>query len=95
MELTREQAIQLAATDFWKDMKPQEIARFQLEQRCLCMPFDVFQEAMEKALGRPVWTHEFVDPESLRKELYGEKERPSLQDIFNMIPASKRIIISV
>ena len=26
----------------------------------LCMPFSIFQEAVEKTLGRPVWTHEFA-----------------------------------
>lgn len=63
-----------------------QIAEFQVEQNKLCMPFNVFHEAIEKTLGRPVFTHEFAFREELRKELYGEKESPTFEEICAYIP---------
>lgn len=94
-QLTQEEAIKLYKSNFWESMQPREIAEFQLFQDRLCMPFSVFHEAMEKALGRSVWTHEFAFRAELTKEFLGEKETPSFDDILNLIPANKRVIVSV
>jgi hypothetical protein len=94
-ELTEQQAIELAKTGWWKQKTPFEVAAFQLQQRRLCMDFPDFHEAVEKSLERPVYTHEFVDPGSLLKELFGEKEPPSFNDILCMIPEDKLIIATV
>ena len=94
-EITREQALELAASEFWKGMTDRQIAEFQLHTKLMCMPFDVFHEAVEKALGRSVWTHEFAYSEQLRAELRGESPAPSFQEIMNMIPEGKRIIVEV
>jgi len=58
------------------------------------MPFGAFHEAVEQALGRSVWTHEFASSnvEQLRKEFLGDRAKPSLEEIFNLIPESKRIL---
>lgn len=93
--MTKEQAIKLYASRFWEDMTPREITKFQLFEPLLCMPFDVFHEAVEKTLNRPIWTHEFAYPERLRKELLGELPPPSSEEIFNLIPQNKRIILSI
>lgn len=66
-----------------------------MEQDKLCMPFCVFQEAMEKTLGRPVFTHEFSFREELRKELYREKEPPTFEEICALIPEEKLIVIKL
>jgi hypothetical protein len=96
MELTREQAIALYESGFWKDMTYIERAKFQIMEERLCMPFDVFHEAISKALGRPVWTHEFgLNREGLIKELFDGAPPPSLEDIINLIPEEKRIVIGV
>ena len=77
-------------------MTPREIAEFQMEQDRLCVPFDVFHKAIEDALGRPVYTHEFgLNRDGLRKELNGEKESPTLEEIINLIPENKRILIQL
>ena len=92
--MTKKQAIQLAESEFWKDMSYEEKAKFQLFEPLMCMPFDVFHEAMEKTLGRPVWTHEFgLNYEGLKKELLGETSAPSMEDILHMIPENKRVVI--
>lgn len=52
--------------------------------------------AVEEALGRPVWTHEFgTNFDGIVQELLGEKDAPTLQEIMDLIPAEKRIIVEV
>ncbi len=92
-ELSEEEAKALYDSQFWVELSLRDRAEFQLNTRRLCMPFDVFHEAVESALGRPVWTHEFAQ-ERLRAEFYGEEEAPSLEDIINLIPADKRLLIA-
>lgn len=93
-EITREEAIKLAESEFWKDMTPREIAMFQMHNELLCMPFNVIHKAMEDALGRPVFTHEFAFADMLRKELLGEAPAPTLAEIINLIPEEKRVIVT-
>jgi hypothetical protein len=92
--MTKEQAIELAESEFWKDMSLRERATFQLFEEKLCMPFDVFHEAVEKTLSRPVFTHEFgLNVEGLKSELIGERPMPTIAEIINLIPEEKRIIL--
>lgn len=92
-ELTKEQCIALAETEWWKDLSHEEIVRFQLFHKKLCMPFSVFHESVEKVLDRPVWTHEFAFYDRLVKEYLGESGKPSMQDIIELIPEDKRVIV--
>ncbi len=93
-QLTKEQAIAMAESMEWKKWTPEQIVRFQLFQKRLCMEFSHFHKALEFVLGRPVFTHEFgMDYEGLVMEFLGEKEPPTLEEIINLIPAEKRIII--
>lgn len=75
-ELTKEQAAQLYDSGWWEGVDAESVARWQLEQPRLCMPWAEFQQATEKALGRPVWTHEFANHERLLLELDGEEATP-------------------
>lgn len=94
--LTKEQAIALAESGFWEPMSYLERATFQLLERRLCMPFGVFHEAMEKALGRPVFTHEFgLNYNGLVRELLEGKPAPTFAEILDMIPADKRIVLTL
>lgn len=65
--ITKEQAIKLAESKFWESMSYREIAEFQLNTECLCMPFEIFHEVIEKTLDRPVGTHEFASLDILKK----------------------------
>ena len=95
-EITKEQAIELGKSEFWEKMTQEEIAEFQINTDALCMPFGVFHQAMEIALGRPVWTHEFgINVDGLRAELRGDKLPRTLQKIMDLIPPEKRIIVIV
>lgn len=93
MAMTEETAIELYDSGFWEEMTFYDRARFQLFESRLCMPFDVFQEAVEAALGRSVFTHEFASQDSLQKELLGESPAPTFEQILDLIPEEKRIIL--
>ena len=94
-QLTTEQAIAMADSGVWKEWTAEQVVRFQLFQEKLCMDFSYFQKCMQDVLGRPVWTHEFAFRDELVKEYLGVKETPSFDDILNLIPKEKRLVIGV
>jgi len=57
------------------------------------MPFEIFTEAIEEVLGRPVYTHEFADIQSIRDEYLTLKPPPTLEEIIELIPEEKRLIV--
>ena len=94
-QFTKEEAIAFAESGVWKTWTDEQIVRLQLFQGKLCMPFSRFHEAMNKVLDRPVYTHEFAYPDELKKEYLGAKKAPTFEEIINLIPADKRIIIQL
>lgn len=95
VQLTQEQAIELAKSNVWKNWTSEQVVRFQLFQKKLCMDFSHFHKCTEDVLGRSVFTHEFADRDSIVLEYLGEKEAPSLDEIINMIPSEKRLLIGI
>ncbi len=95
-QLSKEEAIALGKSEKWKSWPDRALVGFQLSQKNLCVPFDVFHEAIEKVLDRPVWTHEFgLNYDGLIAEYLGDAPKPSFEDIMNLIPEDKRIVISI
>ena len=94
-QLTKEQAILFAENKMYEKMTHEEIVRFQLFNEFLGMPFDVFHEAIEKVLDRPVFAHEFAYVDVLKEEYLGTREKPSFEDIVNLIPEEKRVILNL
>lgn len=94
-QLTKEQAIAFAESEVYESWTPRQIVDFQLFQKRLCMPFDVFHGAIEKVLNRPVYTHEFAFIDNIRKEYLGDKPAPTLEEIVELIPKEKRMVIFV
>lgn len=92
-KLTKEQAVRMAQSNWWANMPARDIAAFQLHEPLLCVPFDVFHDAVKLALGRGVYTHEFADRDALIAELIDDRPRPTLEEILDLIPADKRIVI--
>jgi hypothetical protein len=93
--LTKEQAIKLYESEWWKDASDYDIVKFQLFEDLLCVPFGEFHRAIEKVLGRPVWTHEFAFIDGLRNEFLKDKPAPTFEEIVNLIPEEKRILVVV
>ena len=94
MNITSQQAKVLAESGWWEGKSARELAVFQMHTEYLCMPFSVFHEAITKALGRDVYTHEFgLDPDGLRMELQGERPKPTDEEILALIPPEKLILI--
>ena len=92
--MTKEQAIELANSKFWENMTSREIAEFQISEDKLCMPFEIFHEALEKTIGRPVFTHELgLNLEGIREELFNGKNPPSFEEVINLIPENYRCIV--
>lgn len=57
-QLTYEQAIACYTREDWRGWSIKIRALFQLHQDRSCMPFDVYQLAVEETLGRVVPTHD-------------------------------------
>ena len=68
-ELTRDEAIDLAGSGWWKDLPAKDVALAQLQQPRLCMDFDEFHRVVTEATGRTVFNTELVNAEHLAKEI--------------------------
>ena len=91
--MTKDEALELVATRWWEHCTDAQIVGFQLYERLLCMPFARFHEATEKALCRPVYTHEFgLGLDQLKAEFEGTAAPATLAQILDLIPPEKRII---
>lgn len=94
-QLTQAQAIACAKEQQWKDWDLPTRALFQIHQDRLCMPFDVFHQAVRETLGRPVFTHEYGSRERLKAELMGLANAPTLDEIIALLPQDRTIVISI
>jgi hypothetical protein len=90
-------AIALFDSEWWKGKTAREIVNFQLFTAELCIPFNLFHQAVEESLGRPVWTHEFgLNYDGIVKEFLGEIPPPTFDDIIAQIPADKlKLVVSI
>lgn len=95
MELTRDEALMIANSGIWRKWSDEERFLFQINQERLCMDFSSFHEATEKALKRPVYTHEFANPKLLLAEFEGKIPKATLDDILNKIPKDKAILLAI
>ncbi len=93
-QLTSEEAIAFSESKQWESMTLRERAEFQLRQEMLCMPFGVFHEAVEKTLGRPVYSHELgLNVEGLIAELEGKRFPPDSDAIIGLLSEKKVIVV--
>lgn len=92
-QLTKEQAVKFYDSGVWREMTQEQICKMQLFQDRLCVPFDVFHEAVTNVLGRDVYTCEFAFRSDLQKEFLGEKQAPTLEEIVALIPNGSDVIV--
>ena len=97
-KMTRNQAIKFSKAwekKGWDKFDKLILARFQLGESFLAVPWGMFHESVELLLGRPVWTHEFANYQSLIDE-YESGKNISLFDVFDKLPKDKpKIIIGI
>lgn len=92
----KEKAIALAESKWWEGKTHREIVEFQMLTKELCMPFPIFHEALEKTIGRPVFTHELgLNFDGIMEELFDGKAPPTFEEIMNLIPEEKRTFIQI
>ncbi len=94
-QLTKEQTIAFYNSKEWEHWNDEQIVRFQLFQDKLAIPFARFHQAIEKVLGRAVWTHEFAFGNLIMEEYLGTRQAPTFEEIINLIPEENRLIIGV
>lgn len=67
--MTEEQAVAFSKSGWWENKTAEQITALQLYEPRLCLPkFSTFHGAVEKSLGRPVFTHEFASHGLLKTE---------------------------
>ena len=90
----KEKALELYGSGWWKEKTAKEVAVFQMTTDELCMPVGDFHEALEKALGRPVWTHELaMNRDGIMEELLNGKPAPTMDEIIGLIPKEKLMVV--
>ncbi len=94
-QLTKEQAIELAKSGKIDNLTDEEIVKFQLYQSRLAMKFSRFHEAIERVLGRPVFTHEFARADLLQAEYEKIRPTPTLEEILSLIPEGINTILAI
>jgi hypothetical protein len=91
-----ENAIKMSDSKWWEGMEPRKAAIIAISTAELCCPVSVFWEILSNALGRAVYTHEMVwGFKNLYLEIIGEKDTPTLQEIIELIPEEKRLVIQL
>ena len=80
---------------WWKSDKPEVLFLGQIQEPTLLMEFSKFHKVTEQALGRPVWTHEFAEPEELLDEYYKERPKATMTDVFDKLARYKKPAILV
>jgi len=91
--LTRKQATALYESSFWKSLAYVERARFQLSEERLCMPFEVFVEAVERSLGRTVTVGEILNSTALLSAISGEPRPLEIDELVALLPEDKRVLL--
>ena len=69
-QFTKAEARTFFVKDGHRSMSDYRIAEFQLEQKYLCMPPDVFYGAVQRVLNRDIFPHQLItDKEFLLNEV--------------------------
>ena len=94
-QVTKDEAIEIAQSNIWNEWSNEVIFAFGMFQQRLSFDFGKFQEATEKVLGRPVFTHEFAYRDLLIAEWLKKIPQANFSGIINLIPQEKRIVVEL
>lgn len=84
-QITKEEAIFICENKLYEDWNDSEIVKFQLFQKRLAMPFNIFHKAMETVFKRAIYSHEFANPDRLIAEYSGKAKTPTFDEILELI----------
>ena len=80
----------------WESMSWEELAKFQVTQETLCVPFDLYRNAAERTLGRPLFNLQLANGrERVKSELFGGTPPESLREVIDIIPLHKRMVLEM
>lgn len=86
-QFSEEEAKAISASRVWAEWTDVQILRLQLFQDRLCVPFGKYHAALERCLGRPVYTHTMeFDKKKLVREFLSIAEVPSPEELMKLIP---------
>ncbi len=68
-QLTIEEALQFHDSNKWMAMTSPELALFQMQQERLCVPFNVFTDAVNRTVGRTASIKEYEEYYTLLAEI--------------------------
>ena len=95
-QLSEKQAIAFYDSKIYEDWTPYQVVRFQLFQKKLALPLDLFHKSLENVLDRPVWTHELgMNRQGIINEFLGTGAAPTFDEIVGMIPQEKLILLNL
>lgn len=92
-QFTKEEAISFYDSCVWKGWSSEKIVRLQLFQDLMCVDFDLYHKSISHVLGRPVFSHEFAFHDQLVKEYLGVEQPPTFNEILDLIPENKKLLI--
>ncbi len=86
-QFSKEEAKAISESRVWAEWTDVQILHLQLFQNHLCMPFGRYHTALERCLGRPVYTNtiEYNKPK-LIKEFLSIASTHSFEEIMELIP---------
>ncbi len=59
------------------------------------VPFDLMHKRIDELVGRPTWTHELINKDSLIHELRHPEDRATMQDIIKKIADKESTLLVV
>lgn len=99
-QLTREEAVVFAESGAWKEMTDDQLVWFQFNQKKICVPVSHLHVALEGALGRDVYSHEFHSKNGWNRminEFMGRREMLTPAESLSMLEqmTSKPLVVVV
>ena len=93
-QLTKKQAQEIGKSRVWETWSDEEIVKVQLFQDRHCVGLSKFSAALSAILGRPVLMHEIAyNRDGLQNEYLKKAPAPTLNEIINLIPKKRRILV--
>lgn len=86
-QFSEEEARAISGSRVWTEWTDVQILQLQLFQNHLCVPFSKYHSALERCLGRPVYTHTIeFNKQKLVKEFLSIANTLPSEELMKLIP---------